>query len=54
MSALCRKRPSYSADFGGFNVRYTPNSGPSGNIDLNYRFVPFADIADWSKDAGFS
>jgi hypothetical protein len=26
------------------NFRFAPESGPSGNIDLNYRFVPEADI----------
>jgi hypothetical protein len=29
---------------GGFYGRFTRKSGPSGNIDLNYRFVPEADV----------
>ena len=42
---FARNRPFRILIFSVFKVRYTPNSGHSANIDLNYRFVPEADIA---------
>jgi len=36
----------------GRSVRFTAGSGPSGNIGLNYRFVPKAAFLNRTPDGG--
>ncbi len=41
---MCRNRTFRFVIFDHLNVRYAPGSGHYASIDLNYRFVPEADI----------